>query len=65
VSCWSYIFGHVGPSYGPPCHSYSAIEHEIPESHHYDSLCEGVTIALFKPDFLLAKLDLILVGTQN
>jgi hypothetical protein len=65
VPCTFYFQGLVGPSYSPPCHSCAAIVHEIPESHHYNSLCESVTVPLLKPDFLLAELYLVLVGAEN
>ena len=53
------------PKLRPACHSHAAIVHEIPESHHYNSLCESVTVPLLKPDFLLAELYLVLVGAEN
>jgi hypothetical protein len=60
-----YFEGRVGPSYGPPCHSHPAIEHEILDSHHYNSLCKGVTVPFLKSDFLLAVRNLVLFGAED
>ena len=59
------IDGCIHPGHGPLRHRRPAVQHEILEGHHYDSLGEGVTIPFGKPDFSFLKPNNVLVGAQN
>ena len=59
------INGCIHPGHSPLCHRRTAVQHEILEGHHYDSLGEGVTIPFGKPDFSFLKPNNVLVGAQN